>query len=98
LCPILVFYIYYSSSIYNSSHYNREKKKKGDYIIISIINLIPTDDAYISQLNPNTNFGSASALCTGTFFQTNDVYRSLLKFNVSGAVPSANCITNATLF
>lgn len=52
-----------------------------------IVLLSPTDDAYISELNPNTNFGLSSFLFTGRFVQPNDVFRSLLKFDLSGVIP-----------
>lgn len=57
----------------------------------------PTDDAYISQLNPNRNFASSSSLFTGMFIQPTDNFRSLLKFDVSGILPPDNGIINATL-
>lgn len=57
----------------------------------------PTADAYISLLNPNTNFGFSSLLFTGRFVQPNDVFRSLLKFNLSGVVPPGNTVISAFL-
>src|SRR5471030_1580942 len=57
----------------------------------------PTDDAYISQLNPNSNFGLSSILYTGRFVQPTDVFRSLLKFDLSGVVPPGNTVTSASL-
>src|SRR5471030_2858885 len=62
---------------------------------IAVVN--PTDDAYISQLNPNTNYGFSSLLYTGRFVQPTDVFRSLLKFDLSGAVPPGNNIITASL-
>ncbi|WP_271810136.1 DNRLRE domain-containing protein, partial [Clostridium beijerinckii] len=56
----------------------------------------PTDDAYISQLNPNANFGLSTDLFTGMFVQENDVYRSLLKFNLSSITPGSS-VSNASL-
>ena len=62
---------------------------------VAIVN--PRDDAYISLLNPNTNFGFSSLLFTGRFVQPNDIFRSLLKFDLSGAVPPGNTVINASL-
>ncbi|NRU22195.1 hypothetical protein B0I65_002701 [Clostridium beijerinckii] len=59
--------------------------------------LSPIADAYISLLNPNTNFGFSSLLFTGRFVQPNDLFRSLLKFDLTGSVPSGSTITNASL-
>ncbi|WP_139356814.1 DNRLRE domain-containing protein, partial [Clostridium beijerinckii] len=59
--------------------------------------LVPIADAYISLLNPNTNFGFSSLLFTGRFVQPNDLFRSLLKFNLTGSLPSGSIITNASL-
>src|SRR5471030_3308660 len=64
---------------------------------MSTVIINPTDDAYISQLNPNTSFGFSSLLFTGRFVQPTDVFRSLLKFNLTGVVPPGNTITSASL-
>ncbi|NLU08797.1 MAG: DNRLRE domain-containing protein [Clostridiales bacterium] len=61
----------------------------------------PTDDVYISQFFANQNFVSSSVLYTGEYVQYNrcpDNYRSLLKFDITNALPSEVTITNATLF
>ena len=59
--------------------------------------LSPIADAYISLLNPNTNFGFSSLLFTGRFVQPNDLFRSLLKFDLTNAVPPGNTIISASL-
>ncbi|WP_270568073.1 DNRLRE domain-containing protein, partial [Clostridium beijerinckii] len=56
----------------------------------------PTDDAYISLLNPNANFGLSGDLFTGMFIQVGDVYRSLLKFDLS-SIPPGSYVSNASL-
>ena len=61
----------------------------------AIINPIAT--AYISLSNPNTNYGISSLLFTGRFVQPNDIFRSLLKFDLTNAVPPGNTITSASL-
>ncbi|MBV7272819.1 DNRLRE domain-containing protein, partial [Clostridium sp. PL3] len=64
---------------------------------MSFVQVKPTDDAYISKLNANVNFGSADVLFTGRFVQPNDSYRSLLKFNLTNAIPPGSSILNAYL-
>ncbi|AKA71836.1 DNRLRE domain-containing protein [Clostridium scatologenes] len=61
------------------------------------IQVSPSDDAYISQYYSNTNFGTSIALFTGEFLQPNDLYRSLLKFNLTGVIPPGNVILSAAL-
>ena len=52
---------------------------------------------YIYFLNPNTNFGSSSLLFTGVFVPLNNVFRSLLKFDLSDVIPSGSSILQASL-
>ncbi|WP_346885863.1 DNRLRE domain-containing protein [Clostridium sp. UBA4395] len=61
------------------------------------LQLSPVHDTYISMLKPNNNFGTSSLLFTGVFVQPADVFRSLLKFNLSGVIPDGNTILNASL-
>nr|WP_243182993.1 DNRLRE domain-containing protein [Anaerosolibacter carboniphilus] len=58
--------------------------------------LTPIDATIVSQLQPNQNFGPQENLFVGRTVTPNDVYRSLLKFDLS-AIPPASIITNATL-
>ncbi|EKQ54022.1 DNRLRE domain-containing protein, partial [Clostridium sp. Maddingley MBC34-26] len=57
----------------------------------------PIADAYISQSNPNANFGLSDFLFTGKLAGPDNIYRSLLKFNISGAIPAGSTITNVSL-
>ncbi|AOT69343.1 exosporium glycoprotein BclB-related protein [Geosporobacter ferrireducens] len=61
-----------------------------------ILFLTPTDAAVILQLLPNQNFGPAENLLVGRTFAPNDVFRSLLNFDIS-AIPPTAFITKATL-
>lgn len=61
------------------------------------VRVSPTDDAYISQFFPNKNFGKLITLLTGKYVQSNDAYRSLLKFNLTDVIPSQNVILGAAL-
>jgi hypothetical protein len=58
--------------------------------------IYPSDDAYIAEYYGNGNFGKDENLYTGNFMQAHDVYRSLLKFDLS-AIPIGSTITSATL-
>ncbi|WP_411680361.1 DNRLRE domain-containing protein [Clostridium thailandense] len=64
---------------------------------MSFVQVKPTDDAYISMLNGNSNFGSSSVLFTGRFVQPNDIYRSLLKFDLTNAIPPGSDVLSAYL-
>jgi hypothetical protein len=61
------------------------------------VQVTPTDDVYISQFFPNKNFGKLTTLLTGKYLQSNDAYRSLLKFDLAGAVPPGSIILDAVL-
>ena len=65
-------------------------------VILPILFLTPTDATIISQLQPNTSFGPQENLFVGRTPAPNDVYRSLLNFDIS-AIPPGSIITNATL-
>ncbi|MBR9649289.1 DNRLRE domain-containing protein [Clostridium tyrobutyricum] len=61
----------------------------------------PTDDVYISEFFPNKNFVSSSVLYTGEYTRYKncpDSYRSLLKFDIPGSIPSKCKITKALLY
>ncbi|MCI1944342.1 DNRLRE domain-containing protein, partial [Clostridium luticellarii] len=61
----------------------------------------PTDDVYISQFFSNRNFVSSPFLYTGEYVQYNgcpDDYRSLLKFDIAGSIPSRSTIASAALY
>lgn len=57
----------------------------------------PTDNVYVSQFFPNKNFGKLTTLLTGKYLQSNDAYRSLLKFDLSNIISSENIILCAAL-
>ncbi|HBM79927.1 MAG TPA: hypothetical protein DD426_03665, partial [Clostridiaceae bacterium] len=64
-----------------------------------IITLLPTEDVYISQYFPSSNFSAVPVLFIGEYLQNEglpDAYRSLLKFDLS-AVPVGNTIVSAIL-
>lgn len=56
-----------------------------------------SSDAYISKSNPNRNFGMVTCLFTGVCTLDDDIFRSLLKFNLANCIPSGNNIINASL-
>ena len=64
-------------------------------------NAYPTDNVYISEFFPNKNFVSSSVLYTGEYTRYKncpDSYRSLLKFDIPGSIPSKCKITKALLY
>lgn len=61
------------------------------------VQIAPTDNAYISQFFPNKNFGKLTTLLTGKYLQSNDAYRSLLKFNLADTLSPGNVILSAFL-
>lgn len=63
---------------------------------MAMLFLTPINATYISQLNPNQNFGPTESLLLGRTATTNDIYRFMLQFNTD-FIPSGNIITNATL-
>lgn len=58
--------------------------------------LSPTEDAFISQAAPDTNFGDSFTLLIGRFTTPGDIYRSLLKFDLS-TIPPGYTINYAAL-
>lgn len=64
---------------------------------MAIYYLPATQDAYVSQYYFNSNFGGSPALYIGRFAGPGDVYRSLLKFDLS-SLPSDSTIQTAQLF
>lgn len=57
---------------------------------------LPTDDVYISEWYADQNFGSSVALFVGRFMQPGDLYRSLLRFDLS-TIPLTSTIISAQL-
>ncbi|MBU5483653.1 DNRLRE domain-containing protein [Clostridium sp. MSJ-11] len=57
---------------------------------------MPNKNLYISQYYSNTNFNGAAELFVGKFLDNNDIYQSLLQFDISPIPIGAN-ITSATL-
>ena len=64
---------------------------------MTVIQVSPSDNAYIYSLNSDTNFGSSALLFTGTEDELSYKYRTLFKFNLSGLIPPGNTVTNASL-
>lgn len=63
---------------------------------MAIYYLPATQDAYVSQYYFNSNFGGSPALYIGRFAGPGDVYRSLLKFDLS-TLPTLSAIQSAQL-
>lgn len=63
---------------------------------MATVTFTPTQDAYISEFFSNQNFGGASALFVGLYQGVNDIYRSLLKFDIS-SIPTDSTIISAKL-
>ncbi|MTI57027.1 DNRLRE domain-containing protein [Geosporobacter ferrireducens] len=61
-----------------------------------ILFLTPIDATIVSQFQPNTSFGPQENLFVGRTAVPGDVFRTLLRFDIS-AIPPASVITNATL-
>ncbi|WP_245610465.1 CBM96 family carbohydrate-binding protein [Thermococcus celericrescens] len=57
----------------------------------------PTDDAYVNDASPDTNYGTESRLYVGTYYSDGSNYRSYLKFDLSG-LPEGAVITSARLY
>lgn len=57
---------------------------------MSILTLQAIQDTFISQSNPNTNYGSSTSLFSGKFSSAPSNYRSLLKFDISSITASAD--------
>ncbi|AZV56835.1 DNRLRE domain-containing protein [Clostridium sp. AWRP] len=64
---------------------------------MTVIQVSPSDNAYIYSLNSGTNFGSSALLFTGTEDELSYKYRTLFKFNLSGLIPPGNTVTSASL-
>lgn len=57
---------------------------------------VPTDDVFVSQAQPNTNFGTEESLFIGRQADLGTIFRTFLKFNVS-SIPSTSTIDSAIL-
>lgn len=64
---------------------------------MTLIQVPPSDNAYIYALNPNLNFGSSALLFTGTGSQLSYKFRTMFKFDLSNLIPSGNTVTSASL-
>ncbi|QXE20978.1 DNRLRE domain-containing protein [Clostridium sp. 001] len=64
---------------------------------MTIIQVSPSDNAYIYSQSPAENFGNSSLLFTGTGSQLSYKYRTLFKFDLSGLIPPGNTVTSASL-
>lgn len=64
---------------------------------MTVIQVSPSDNAYIYSLNSDTNFGSSALLFTGTENELSYKYRTLFKFDLSGLIPPGNTVTSASL-
>jgi len=62
------------------------------------VSLTPTDDAYVDDANPSSNYGSSSSLYVGDTYQNDPpkITRSYLKFDISG-IPAGATIVSAKL-
>ena len=63
---------------------------------MDIFFLVPIEATYISQLNPNNNFGPCEELYVGQSAIPTDNFRTLLKFDIR-TIPLGNIIVKATL-
>ncbi|HWP98824.1 MAG TPA: DNRLRE domain-containing protein, partial [Syntrophomonadaceae bacterium] len=63
---------------------------------MAILTFLPIDDAYVSEWYADQNFGSSTALFVGRFMQPGDLYRSLLRFDLS-TIPPTSTINSAEL-
>lgn len=61
-----------------------------------VITFVPIEDAYVSEFFPTMNFGGSEVLFVGQYVGPGDIYRSLLKFDIS-AIPQFSTIESATL-
>ena len=66
-----------------------------NYLLSALINLYPTDDAYIYSSGPGGN-GSNEYLRVG-YYATYGNYRTLIKFNIIGEIPAGSTINSAVL-
>ena len=93
-------YVYRISSHndYGSSEFSNEHRGTTNEYLVSEIQLSVTEDAYVSEENPNRNFGSSNVLLVKNGdLDSDDIMRSYLKFNY-GEIPSyAYDIDEATL-
>ncbi|NJE03354.1 DNRLRE domain-containing protein [Thermococcus sp. MV11] len=60
------------------------------------VQINPTDDAYVKDTAPDSNYGSDSSLYVGTYYRDNANERAYLKFDLSG-IPDNAVIVSATL-
>lgn len=63
---------------------------------MDILFFLPIEATYISQLNPDSNFGPCKELFIGQSAMPNDTFRTLLKFDIS-SIPLESIIVKATL-
>ncbi|MEN6350694.1 MAG: DNRLRE domain-containing protein [Syntrophomonas sp.] len=63
---------------------------------MTVITLRPSLSTYISSWYPDQNFSSSTALFAGRFMNAQDLYRSLLQFNLSN-IPPISTIDSAQL-
>jgi len=64
---------------------------------MTLIQVSPSDNAYVYSLNPTSNFGSSTLLFTGTGSQLSYKFRTLFKFDLSDLIPPGNTVTSASL-
>lgn len=60
------------------------------------VQINPTDDAYVKDTTPDTNYGSDGSLYVGTYYKDNANERAYLKFDLS-SIPDNAVIISATL-
>lgn len=63
---------------------------------MATVTFTPVQDAYISEFFSTQNFGGVNALFVGLYQGVNDIYRSLLKFDIS-SIPANSTIISAKL-
>jgi len=63
---------------------------------MDIFFFVPKEATYISQLNPNNNFGPCEELYVGQSALPSDTFRTLIKFDIS-IIPLGGSIENASL-
>ena len=91
----------YSSSVEHMSHRGEiaggtyRAKTLEDKCISVIVN--PTDDAFIEENAPLTNFGDDEVLRVG-YSVTSGRWRSYLQFDLKTIIPSDSCIISANLY
>ncbi|WP_246112290.1 CBM96 family carbohydrate-binding protein [Thermococcus aciditolerans] len=63
---------------------------------VMTIQINPTDDAYVKDTAPDSNYGSYGSLYVGTYYMDNADERAYLKFDLSG-IPDNAVIVSAVL-